>query len=103
MMVMVRASAGVILIRMSPLTMTSKLRMRMTAMGYAPINNVAGGMGLDCLLAWDWGCPGRTAEPSLVFTLLVAHIILSIVRNGKVTIMSGEGPWRSQGGTVGAQ
>ena len=96
MMVMMRTSAGMILIGMSPLTMASKLRMRMTAMGDTPINNVAGGVGLDCLRARNWSSPGGAAEPALVFTLLVAHIIiLSIVRNGKVTIMSGEGPRRS--------
>lgn len=48
-MVMMRVGVCVILIRMSPLTVTGKLRMRVTAVWDGPIDNVARGMGLDDL------------------------------------------------------
>jgi hypothetical protein len=104
MMVMMGVGARMILIRMSPLTMTRELRMRMAAMWGGLVDNVARRVGLDYIRPGDWNRPGWTAESSLVFALLVARIVvLSIVRNGKVTVMSGEGTGRCQRGTVSAE
>ena len=104
-MTMMRAGSRVVLIRMSPLTMTNEVRMGMAAMWKAIIGNVPRRVGLDHFRLGDGGHPSRTTQPSLVFTLLLPEIIiLSIVRNGEITIMSGEGPWgtkRSAASTEG--
>ena len=89
MMVMMRAGSSGILIRMSPLTVTSELRMRVAPMWEVPIDNVAGRTGLD----HGGGHSGRTTKPSLVLTLLFAPIfVLSVVGDGEVSIVGGEGP-----------
>lgn len=78
MVMMMRASVGRVLIRMTPLTASGKLRMRVTAVGKALIDNMAGRVGLDYL--GFRGSPSGATEPSLVFALLVAWVvILSIV------------------------
>ena len=80
LMVMMRTGNRVVLIRMSPLTMTSEVRMRMAAVWNATINNVPGRVGLDYFRSGDGGHAGRTTQPSLVLTLLLPRIvILSIV------------------------
>lgn len=92
-MVMMRTGAGRVLIRMSPLTMTGKVRMGITTVGNALIDNVARRVGLDYFRSGDGGHPGWTAESALVLALLVASVgILSIVGNDEVAITSGEGP-----------
>lgn len=103
-MVMMRASSGVIMIRMTPLAMTSKLRMRMTTVGNAPIDNVAGWMGLDYIRLGDRRGPDWAAEPSFVLALFVTRIVfLSIVGNGEVAVVSGERTRCSERSTVGAE
>jgi hypothetical protein len=104
MMVMMGIGTGMILIRMSPLTVARKLRMRMATMWRGLVDDVTGRVGLDYIRSGDWSGPGWTAESTLVFALLVARIVvLSIVRNGKVTVMSGERTGRCQRGTVSAE
>ena len=102
MMVMIRAGSSVVLIRMSPLATTSKVGVRMAAVRNATIDNVSRRMRLDHFRTRDGSHPGRTAEPSLVFTLLLSHVvILSIVGNGEVAIVEGTGG--SQRGAVSAE
>lgn len=99
-----RASAGMILIRMSPLAMTGELRVRVAAVWNALINNMTGRVGLDYVRSGNGSGPGRTAESSLVLTILVARIIiLSVVRNGKVAVVSRERARGCQGGVIGAK
>jgi hypothetical protein len=72
--------SSVVLIRMSPLATASKVRMRVAAVRNTTIDNVPRRAGLDDFLPGDGSHPGRTAQPSLVLTLLLPHfIILSIV------------------------
>ena len=103
-MVMMEVDASGVLIRVCPLAVTSKVRMGMTAVWNAPIDDMTRRVGLDYFRSGDGGNPGWTAESPLVLTFLVASIvILSIVGNDKVAITSGEGPRGSQWGTVSAE
>lgn len=78
MMVMMRASVGRVLIRMTPLAVTGKLRMRVTTVWKSLIDNVTRRVRLDHL--GFGGSPSRATEPSLVFAFLFAWVaILSIV------------------------
>ena len=80
MMVMIRAGTSVVLIRMSPLTTTSEVRMGMGAVWNATIHNVPRRVGLDYFRSGDGSHPGRTAQPPLVLALLFPPVvILSIV------------------------
>ena len=101
---MMRIGTRVALIRMSPLTMTSEVRMRMAAVWKTAIDNVARRVDLNYIRLRDGSGPGRTAEPSLVLTLLLAQIIiLPIVRDGEIAIVSGEGSRGSEGSAAGAE
>ena len=93
MMVMMMGVEGSrVLIRMAPLTVTSKVRMRVTAVWNGSIDDVGGRVGRDWIGSGNGGHPGRTAEPPLVFALLFAGVVIvSIVGNDEVTITSGEG------------
>lgn len=99
------ASARRVLIRMSPLTVTGEVRMRMTAMGKAPIDNVARRVGVDWIRSGDRGHPGWTAESPLVLALLFTRVVvLSIVGKKEIAVASGEGAdGCSQRGVVGAE
>jgi hypothetical protein len=100
MMVIMRAGSSGILIRMSPLTVTSELRMRVAPVWEVPIDNVAGRAGLD----HGGRHPGRATKSSLVLTLLLARIVvLSVVGYGEVTIVGGEGPRGRERGTISAE
>ena len=94
MVMMMRVGARrVLLIRMCPLNMTGKVRMRVTAVGNGPIDKVGRRVGLDWFGTRDGGHPCRTAESPLVLTLPVARVvILSIVGNDEVAIARGERP-----------
>ena len=72
----VRAGNNMILIRMSPLTMASEVRMRMATVWNATIDSVAGRVGLDYFRSEDGRDPGGAAQPSLVLTLLLPPIII---------------------------
>lgn len=103
-MVMVRVDASRMLIRMTPLTVTSEVGMRMAAVWNAPIDNVARRVGLDRLRSGNGGHPGWTAESPLVLTLHVARVvILPIVGDDEVAIRRGEGPGGGQWGAVSAE
>lgn len=92
MMVMMGIRARRILIRMSPLTMTGEVRVGITAVWDALVNDVSRRMGMDEFRSRDGGHPGWTAEPSFVLTFLVAGVVIvSIVGNDEVAITSGEG------------
>ena len=73
---MIRAGTSVVLIRMTPLTTTSEVRVRMAAVWNATIHNVARGVGLDYFGSRDGSHPGRTAQPPLVLTLLLPHVVI---------------------------
>jgi hypothetical protein len=69
-----------VLIRMSPLTVTGEVRVRVAAVWNATINNVPRRVGLNYFRSGDGSHPCRTAQSSLVLTLLLPRIfILSIV------------------------
>ena len=98
------ASARRVLIRMTPLTVTGEVRVRMTTMGKAPIDNVARRVGLDLFRLGDRGHPGRTAESPLVLTLLFTRVaVLSIVGKDEIAVASGEGARSSQRSVVSAE
>jgi hypothetical protein len=105
MMVMMGAGARRVLIRMTPLTVTSKVRMRMAAVWEALIDNVARRrVGLDWFRSGDRGHPGRAAEPPFVLALLFTRVvILSIVGKDEVAVASGEGPGSGGRGVVSAE
>lgn len=74
------AGSGVVLIRMSPLTVTGDVKMRVAAVWNITVDNVPRRVGENYFQAGAGSHPGRAAEPSLVLTLLLTWVvILSIV------------------------